>query len=196
MADAAQYEELMRQLSAIGSVRRELGRNLPDGCSNVTATVLALLGRDGDMRIGRLAELLAVDMSVTSRHVAHVAARGWIDRSPDPADRRSRILRLTPAGRAVLARLSEHTARTLARRLSGWSDEEIRRLTCLMARLRASFEDPWTDEEPWAERHPGTEQDPGTGPPRDERSPRTSQDDRSPHAPEDDRSPRTPAVTT
>ncbi|MFE1199613.1 MarR family winged helix-turn-helix transcriptional regulator [Streptomyces olivaceoviridis] len=161
-----------------------------------STTVPALLGRDGDMRIGRLAELLAVDMSVTSRHVAHVAARGWIDRSPDPADRRSRILRLTRAGRAVLAGLSEHTAQPLARRLSGWSDEEIRRLTCLMARLRASFEDPWTDEEPWAQRHPGTEQDPGTGPPEDERSPRTSQDDRSPRTPEDDRSPRTPAVTT
>ncbi|MEW2290281.1 MarR family winged helix-turn-helix transcriptional regulator [Streptomyces sp. NPDC047841] len=173
MADRAQYEELMRQLSAIGSVRRELGRILPGGCSSVAATVLALLGRDGDMRIGRLAELLAVDMSVTSRHVAHVAARGWIDRSPDPADRRSRILRLTPEGRAMLTRLSEHTGQLLARRLSGWSDEDVRQLTCLMARLRASFEDPWTGAGPWAEQPPGTAQDPGAGPPEDDCSPRT-----------------------
>lgn len=196
MADKAQYEELMRQLSAIGSVRRELGRILPGGCSGVAATVLALLGRDGDMRIGRLAELLAVDMSVTSRHVAHVAARGWIDRSPDPADRRSRILRLTPAGRAMLAELSEHTARMLARRLSGWSDEDVRQLTCLMARLRASFEDPWTERDPQGERPPGTGQDPAAGPPEDERPPRTSEDGRSPDGPGSDRSPRTPAVTT
>lgn len=166
MAERAQYEELMRRLSAIGSVRRELGRILPDGLSSGSATVLALLGRDGDMRIGRLAELLAVDMSVTSRHVAHLAARGWIDRTPDPTDRRSRILRLTLEGRARLAELSERTAQLLAHRLSDWSDEDVRRLTWLMARLRASFDDLWTDQDPCVE------------------------------PPEDARSPRTPAVTT
>ncbi|MEU2424059.1 MarR family transcriptional regulator [Streptomyces sp. NPDC007851] len=142
MAEKAEYEELMRQLGAVASVRRELGRVLPDGCSNGAATALALLGRDGDMRIGRLAELLAVDMSVTSRLVAHLAARGWLDRSPDPADRRSRILRLTAEGRARLAELSDRTAEELARRLSDWSDDDVRRLTGLLSRLRAGFDDP------------------------------------------------------
>jgi DNA-binding MarR family transcriptional regulator len=93
------------------------------------------------MRMSKLAELLAVDMSVTSRHVAHVAERGWIERSPDPADRRSRILRLTPAGVAQMAELSRRTTRMLAERLSDWSDEDVARLTRLMTRLRASFDD-------------------------------------------------------
>ncbi|MFE4450679.1 MarR family winged helix-turn-helix transcriptional regulator [Streptomyces sp. NPDC056796] len=150
MTGNAPYEELMRQLSAIGCVRRELGRILPDGCSSGSATVLALLGRDGPMRIGRLAELLAVDMSVTSRHVTHLTALGWIDRSADPADRRSRILRLTPSGRDRLAELSGRTARLLADRLSDWSDDDISRLTRLMARLRASFDDARTGPEPRA----------------------------------------------
>ncbi|WP_443078321.1 MarR family transcriptional regulator, partial [Streptomyces sp. SP17KL33] len=39
--------------------------------------------RHGEMRMSKLAELLSVDMSVTSRHVAHVAERGWIERLPD-----------------------------------------------------------------------------------------------------------------
>jgi hypothetical protein len=154
------------------------------------------------MRIGRLAELLAVDMSVTSRHVAHVAARGWIDRCPDPADRRSRILRLTPEGRAMLAELSERTAQLLGRRLSGWSDEEVRQLTSLMARLRASLEGPWTEGDPCAGR-PEDERPPrsaeGGQPsrtPECDRSPRTSEGDQSSRTPEDDRAPRTPAVTT
>lgn len=141
MAEKAQYEELMRQLTAIGSVKRGLSRILPDGCSDGSAGVLALLGRHGDMRMGKLAELLAVDMSVTSRHVAHTAARGWIDRISDPADRRSRILRLTPAGRAQLGDLSERTTQLLADRLSNWTDDEVGQLTWLMARLRASFDD-------------------------------------------------------
>ena len=141
MAERTQYEELMRQFSAFGAVRRELGRIMPSDCPSGSGAVLTLLGRHGDMRMSKLAELLAVDMSVTSRHVAHVAERGWIDRSPDPADKRSRILHLTPAGRAQLAEMSRRTSRMLAERLSDWSDDEVGQLTRLMARLRASFDD-------------------------------------------------------
>ena len=141
MAERAQYEELMRQFSAFGAVKRELGRILPSDCPSGSAAVLTLLGRYGDMRMSRLAELLSVDMSVTSRHVAHLADRGLIDRSPDPADKRSRILHLTPAGLTRLEDLSERTTQLLAERMSDWSDEEVAQLTRLMARVRASFDD-------------------------------------------------------
>lgn len=141
VAEKVQYEELMRQLSAIGAVKRELNRILPDSLATGSAVVLTLLGRYGDMRMGKLAELLAVDVSVASRKVAHPAARGWIDRSSDPDDGRSRILRLTPAGRAHLDELSERTTEVLAHRLSDWTDEEVGQLARLMARLRASFDD-------------------------------------------------------
>ncbi|MFB8771951.1 MarR family winged helix-turn-helix transcriptional regulator [Streptomyces broussonetiae] len=141
MAGQAQYEELTRQLSALGAVKREIGRVLPTNCPGGSAAVLTLLDRHGDMRIGRLAELLAVDMSVTSRHVAHVAGRGWIVRSPDPADKRSRILRLTPAGHAVLDELSRRSSALLADRLSDWTDDEVGQLVRLMTRLRESFGD-------------------------------------------------------
>ncbi|MGQ4382244.1 MarR family winged helix-turn-helix transcriptional regulator [Streptomyces sp. SAS_270] len=141
MAEQAQYEELARQLSAVGAVKRDLGRILPHDCPAGSAAVLTLLGQYGDMRMSRLAELLAVDMSVTSRHVAHVADRGWIERSPDPADKRSRILHLTAAGRARLDELSRRTSQLLADRLSDWSDDEVGLLIQLMTRLRESFGD-------------------------------------------------------
>uniref|UniRef100_UPI00037F0F33 MarR family winged helix-turn-helix transcriptional regulator n=1 Tax=Streptomyces hokutonensis TaxID=1306990 RepID=UPI00037F0F33 len=141
MAERAQYEELMRQFSAFGAVRRELGRILPSDCPSGSAAVLTLLGRYGDMRMSKLAELLSVDMSVTSRHVAHVADRGWIERSADPSDKRSRILRLTPSGQVRLDELSRRTAQLLADRLSDWSDDEVGQLIRLMARLRADFGD-------------------------------------------------------
>ncbi|GAA2891260.1 MarR family winged helix-turn-helix transcriptional regulator [Streptomyces mexicanus] len=141
MAEQAQYEELARQLSAVGAVKRDMGRILPADCPAGSAAVLTLLGRHGDMRMSKLAELLAVDMSVTSRHVAHVAARGWIERLPDPADKRSRILHLTPAGLDRLDDLSRRTTRLLAERLSDWSDDEVGQLIRLMTRLRDSFGD-------------------------------------------------------
>ncbi|MEU3246935.1 MULTISPECIES: MarR family winged helix-turn-helix transcriptional regulator [unclassified Streptomyces] len=146
MAERAQYEELARQLSAIGAVKRELARILPHDCPAGSAAVLTLLGRHGDMRMSRLAELLAVDMSVTSRHVAHVADRGWIERLPDPADRRSRILRLTDAGHARLDELSQRSSQLFADRLSDWSDHEVGLLSHLMGRLRESFGDSRTTQ--------------------------------------------------
>ncbi|MFF7370059.1 MarR family winged helix-turn-helix transcriptional regulator [Streptomyces tricolor] len=141
MAEQAQFEELARQLSAVGAVKRDMGRILPPDCPAGSAAVLTLLGRHGDMRMSKLAELLAVDMSVTSRHVAHVAARGWIERHPDPADKRSRILRLTPAGLEQLDELSRRTTHLLAERLADWTDEDVGDLIRLMTRLRASFGD-------------------------------------------------------
>ncbi|MEV5987358.1 MarR family transcriptional regulator [Streptomyces sp. NPDC052051] len=141
MAGRAQYEELARQLSAIGAVKRGLGRILPPDCPGGSAAVLTLLGRHGDMRMTKLAELLAVDMSVTSRHVAHIADRGWIERSHDPADKRSRILHLTDAGRDQLDELFRRSSELLADRLSDWSDDDVALLIDLMGRLRQSFGD-------------------------------------------------------
>ncbi|MBC9728059.1 MarR family winged helix-turn-helix transcriptional regulator [Streptomyces sp. TRM68367] len=141
MAGNAQYEELVRQFGAFGAVKRELGRIMPADCPSGSATVLTLLDRHGDIRMSKLSELLSVDMSVTSRQVAQLAERGWIERSPDPADKRSRILRLTPAGHAQVGELTRRTTQLLAERLGDWSDEEVGQLTRLMARLRASFDD-------------------------------------------------------
>ncbi|ATW49387.1 MarR family winged helix-turn-helix transcriptional regulator [Streptomyces peucetius] len=141
MAERSQYEELARQISAVGAVKRSLARMLPTDCPSGSAAVLALVGRHGEMRMSRLAELLAVDMSVTSRHVAHVVERGWLERSPDPDDRRSRLLRLTPAGEGLLDDLGRRTTDLFAHHLKDWSDDEVGQLNAMLARLRDSVGD-------------------------------------------------------
>ncbi|MFC0601826.1 MarR family winged helix-turn-helix transcriptional regulator [Streptomyces palmae] len=139
MAEHSLYAELARQMSAIGIVKRDLARTLPQDCPPTSAIVLMLLDRYGEMRMSKLAELLAVDMSVTSRHVAHAEARGWIDRLPDPQDRRSRLLRINALGEELLAQASARYTEALATCLSDWPDEDIHRLNELLARLRVSF---------------------------------------------------------
>jgi len=139
MAGQGQFEELARQLIAFGAVKREMERILPPDCPGGSTTVLGLLGRYGEMRMTHLSELLAVDMSVTSRHVAHLVERGWIERGADPADKRSRILRLTPAGRQKLRDLSRRSVELLAHRLDDWSEADVDQLTGLLARLREGF---------------------------------------------------------
>jgi DNA-binding MarR family transcriptional regulator len=138
-AAQSHYAELSQQLSAVGAVKRSLARILPIDCPGGSATVLSLLERYGEMRMSKLAELLAVDMSVTSRHVAHTEDRGWIERLPDPADKRSRILRITPTGRDMLDELARRTTEMFARTLDDWTDEEVVQLNTMLARLRSCF---------------------------------------------------------
>ncbi|WP_370413902.1 MarR family winged helix-turn-helix transcriptional regulator [Streptomyces fradiae] len=135
------YEELARAVSAIGAVKRGLARALPVQCQGGAAAVLALIKHHGDMRMSRLAELMAVDMSVCSRHVAHTVDHGWVERLPDPDDKRSRILRLTDQGEAMLGELDQRVTDAFARHLADWSDDDVARLTTLLARLRDSFGD-------------------------------------------------------
>ncbi|WUB41776.1 MarR family winged helix-turn-helix transcriptional regulator [Streptomyces sp. NBC_00588] len=90
-------------------------------------------------------------MSVTSRYVAQLTMLGWVDRRPDPADRRSRILRLTPEGRARFAELSGRRTAELATRLGDWSHEDVRDLVTLLSRLRADFNSPWAGQRTEAE---------------------------------------------
>ncbi|MFJ3836121.1 MarR family winged helix-turn-helix transcriptional regulator [Streptomyces sp. NPDC090054] len=133
------YEELARQLTGIGAVKRDLARILPHDCPPGSAAVLTVLDRHGEMRLSRLSEFMAIDISVTSRHVAHVAQRGWIERETDPGDGRCRILRLTPAGRALLAELGARYTGALETALADWSAADIDVLNTLLARLRSSF---------------------------------------------------------
>ncbi|MFJ7207743.1 MarR family winged helix-turn-helix transcriptional regulator [Streptomyces sp. NPDC098789] len=133
------YEELARQLTGIGAIKRDLARTLPPDCPPGSAAVLTVLDRHGEMRLSHLAERLAIDISVTSRHVAHVAERGWIAREADPGDGRCRILRLTPAGRNLLRELGVRYTAALERTLGDWSAEDVTTLTTLLARLRSSF---------------------------------------------------------
>ncbi|MFF3563950.1 MarR family winged helix-turn-helix transcriptional regulator [Streptomyces sp. NPDC002574] len=139
MASQELYGELASQLRAIPAVARELSRSCPPNCPPASLGVLAVVSRHGELRMSRLAELLDIDMSVTSRHVAHLAERGWIDRLPDPHDRRSRLLRLTPGGMDMLRAALDGVTASLADHLRDWSDQDVLELCRLLERLRTAF---------------------------------------------------------
>jgi MarR family transcriptional regulator, multiple antibiotic resistance protein MarR len=59
-------------------------------------------GRD-DCRVNDLAQDIAITVGATSKAVDRLEAAGWVSRRPNPANRRSSLLALTPAGRRLLA---------------------------------------------------------------------------------------------
>src|SRR5436190_11152801 len=54
-----------------------------------------------DRTLTELAELLAVTKQAAIKVVDEMERRGFVDRTPDPADRRAKVLRLTEKGKRV-----------------------------------------------------------------------------------------------
>lgn len=131
---------LVFQMGSLGAIRRGMLRGATTECPTAGVGVLALLDKHGRLRLGELSELLDVDLSVTSRHVSYLTKRGLAVREPDPDDRRGRVIGLTQAGADVLSRSQARYADSVSERLHDWSDEDVARLTELLARLRVSFE--------------------------------------------------------
>ena len=82
-------------------VTRHYDRALaPAGVSTNGYSILVRLGRLGPLPLGALAAALAMDRSTLSREIAPLERGGLVKTSPDPDDRRRRLLELSDAGRA------------------------------------------------------------------------------------------------
>src|SRR6202166_5385734 len=88
---------------------RALGRRFdealrPLALTNGQFSLLMSLNRPEPPSMGSVASLLAMDRTTLTAALKPLERRGLVEIADDPADRRSRLLTLTPAGRAVLAR--------------------------------------------------------------------------------------------
>ena len=75
----------------------------PLGLTSGQFSLLMSLNRPEPPNLGSLAALLAMDRTTLTANLKPLERRGLVLIEPDPADRRARLLRLLPAGRAVLA---------------------------------------------------------------------------------------------
>lgn len=67
-------------------------------------SALSMLLLDGPMSVSGLAEALGVELTTASLVVTELARKGVLVRSEDPADRRRRIVDITPDSRPVISR--------------------------------------------------------------------------------------------
>ena len=56
-----------------------------------------------DARVADLASAFAIGVGTTSKIVDRMEKEGWLERRPNPANRRSSLLALTPAGESVVS---------------------------------------------------------------------------------------------
>jgi DNA-binding MarR family transcriptional regulator len=76
----------------------------PLGLTNGQFSLLMSLNRPEPAGMSSVASLLAMDRTTLTAALKPLARRGLVTVSPDPQDRRGRILALTPEGQGLLAR--------------------------------------------------------------------------------------------
>src|SRR5690606_36388815 len=72
-----------------------------------------------------IARRLRIEGPTMTRMLDALEADGLVERLPDPGDRRTKQLRVTPAGEAALAEIFEIVDELRSRLLAGLSDERI-----------------------------------------------------------------------
>lgn len=75
----------------------------PFGLTNGQFSLMMALNRPVPAAMGPVAALLAMDRTTLTAALKPLRRRGLVEVAPDPDDRRSRLMTLTPAGRALLA---------------------------------------------------------------------------------------------
>lgn len=78
--------------------------------------------------VGELRDRLGLDSGYLSRLLRDLESRGLAVTEPDPADRRRRVVRLTPAGRALRARLDARSDDLAQRLLAPLTERQRDRL--------------------------------------------------------------------
>ena len=91
------------------------------------------------LRQTALAERLAIEPMTVCGHLDRLAAKGLIERRPDPDDRRAKLVHATADGAPTLARLREATTSVRAAPIADFTPEEITTLRDLLGRVRANL---------------------------------------------------------
>lgn len=87
-----------------------------EGVTHTMSWPLVMMGRLGDgFRLSTLAKILCIEGPSLVRTIDQLVDAGFVERTEDPADRRAKMLSLTPKGKAACERIEVklHSIRTI-----------------------------------------------------------------------------------
>lgn len=130
-----QANRLARLLKS--AIAREIA---PLGITPRQAAVLLQLSEVSSMPMGPLAEGVGVDRPTLTGITERLERDGLLATSPNPHDRRSRLVALTPQAREMVPRLVSAAQAAEAGALAALSDAEAAHLIDLLRRASAGLE--------------------------------------------------------
>ncbi|MFG1922123.1 MarR family winged helix-turn-helix transcriptional regulator [Cryptosporangium sp. NPDC048952] len=101
--------------------------------------VLRVIDRTPDCRVQEVAEALGITVGGASQSVDRVEKRGFCARHPNPKNRRSSVLELTPEGTEAIEKALPTFDAELAARFSVLTERERAALAGALRTLRASL---------------------------------------------------------
>ena len=126
---------------AITRTSRRLRQEAGTGLSPTLASALATIDNHGPLTPSELAARERVQRPTATRLVARLEELGVLQRAADPQDRRSSLLSVTPAGRALLEEQRQRQTAYLAKRIEGLEPGERAALDHAAAILERLLED-------------------------------------------------------
>jgi MarR family transcriptional regulator, transcriptional regulator for hemolysin len=109
------------------------------GLTRAQCKVLGYLARNEGINQAGLADLLEIKPMSLVRQIDRMEEDGWIERRPDPGDRRAHRLVLTEKARPILARILDLSNEIRAEAFTGLSAADGRRLIDLLARVHGNL---------------------------------------------------------
>ncbi|MFC5499664.1 MarR family winged helix-turn-helix transcriptional regulator [Caenimonas terrae] len=101
------------------------------------AILNALIEDPGEDQV-TLAGKVAFDAATFGSVIGRLEAKGWVRREPDGADRRRKLLWITPQGQAAAAQMKRAVHKVQARILAPLEPAEREQLVALLAKLVGS----------------------------------------------------------
>lgn len=121
-------------------LRREFGRRIRDlDMTRSQWWVMVHLIRFDGFNQTQLAEELDIGKVALGGLLDRLEARGWIERRPDPDDRRAKRVYLTESGRPLITEMQERARLVHRQMVDGFSEEERDLLVALLTRAKANF---------------------------------------------------------
>jgi DNA-binding MarR family transcriptional regulator len=133
-------EAVMNTIRTADMLFDRIGRLLrPLNVSAAGGLVLGILRDRGPMSPSELSERLIVTRATVTGVIDSLERRGFVLRSANPADRRSLLIEITPAGLEVLGELRTIVHRNEKAWLAALSKEELRGYIALLHRIQESL---------------------------------------------------------
>lgn len=123
-------------------VRAEMDRRTSEaglGLTTGEGRVLLNARRTGPIRQTLLAERLGIEAMTLSCLVDRLENKGYVERQPDPDDRRAKLVALTEAGTEVVARIEPIAASIRADAARGIDPDDWQRVLAALRTARANM---------------------------------------------------------
>ncbi len=118
------------------------------GLSQGEFAVMEVLYHKGPLLLGQVQKKILVSSGGITYLVDRLEAKGLVERSACPGDRRSRYVALTKAGKSVMAKAFPAHAATLEKALGGLTSEEAKVAVRLLRKAGLHAEAILSDQQP------------------------------------------------